>query len=130
MVVPIFAIHVGFSKITTLVLENLTVHGQYLGEQTNLYLLIELICRIAIDKHPLASSMRVQIQKPKVFAFMVIVHDDLLNRINGGMVFAGRVDVASVQVHTVRIHTVVPSSHSVRVQNRQNVKHKFIAQDT
>jgi hypothetical protein len=24
----------------------------------------------------------------------------------------------------------VPSSHSVRVQNRQNVKHKFIAQDT
>ena len=43
MVIDVFAVHIPLSKVTTFILEDLTIQGQNLGEQTNIDLFVQLI---------------------------------------------------------------------------------------
>ena len=52
--------------------------------------------------------------------------DDLFDGIDGGMALGRRIDVAPVEVNPVGVHSIVSSSHSVGVENREEVKDKLV----
>ena len=61
MVANVFAIHVLLSEVTTLILEYLTVHGEYFRKEADLNLLVELVDGVAVDEDALPSGVGVQI---------------------------------------------------------------------
>jgi hypothetical protein len=74
--------------------------------------------------------MSVKVQKAKVLAFAVEMSDDLFDGIDGGMTLGRRINVAPVEVYPVSVHSIVSSSHSVGVENREEVKDKLVPEQS
>jgi hypothetical protein len=74
--------------------------------------------------------MRVQIKQSKVLILLVEMHYHLFYRVYRRVVLGRRVYIASVQVYTVRVHSVVPSRHSVGIENRKQVEYKLVSEDS
>lgn len=96
MVIDVFAIHVLFSEVASLILKNLAVHWQNFRKQADLHLLVELVRRIAIDKNSFSSGVGMKVQKPKVFAFAVKMNDSFLYCVDGAVCLWGGIYVAAV----------------------------------
>lgn len=58
------------------------------------------------------------------------MHYHLFYRVYRRVVLGRRVYIASVQVYTVRVHSVVPSRHSVGIENRKQVEYKLVSEDS
>jgi len=130
MVIDIFAVHILFSEVASLVLKDLAIHGEYFGEEADLDLFVELVGGVAIDEDAFAGCVGVEIEEAEVLALAVEVGDDFLDGVDGTVGLGGRVDVASVEVDAIGVHPVVPSRHPIRVQNGEQVEHEFVPEQS
>ena len=96
MVSNVFAIHVFFSEVATLVLKNLAVHGEYLGKKAYFDLFLEFIYRVSINKDAFSSCMGMQVQKPEEFVLLVVVHNYFSDCIYGRVLLSRGVDIAPI----------------------------------
>jgi len=96
MVIDVFTVHILLSKVAALVLKDLAIHWQNLGKQAYLDLLIQLVSRITINKYSFPSSMSMQVQKAKVFAFAMKVNDGFLYCVDWAVNFWRWVYIAPV----------------------------------
>lgn len=130
MISDVLAVHILFGEVAALVLEYLTVHGQYLREQAYFDLFVKLIDGVTINKNTLLGSVGVQIQKAEELPQFVVVHDDLPDCVDGGVQFGRGIDIAPVEVDAVGVDPVVSPRHSVGVENREDVKDELVPQQS
>jgi hypothetical protein len=130
MIVYVLTVHILLSKVTSFVLEDLAVHRQDLWEKTNLCLLLQLISRVAVYEHSFSSCVGVKVEKPKIFIFVMEVHYYLFHRVDGGMCFGIRIDVASVKIDSVGIHSVCTTGYPIRIEDREQIEDKFVPQQS
>jgi hypothetical protein len=70
--------------------------------------------------------MGMKVQKSKIFASVVKMHDYLFDCVDWGVSFGRWVYVAPVEIDAIGINSVVPPSHSVRVENRKDVENESV----
>ena len=128
MIINILTIHIFFSKITSLVFKYLTIQRQYLRKKADISLFLKLISRISINKNSFSSSMSMKIQKPKILVLTMIMSNDLLYRVNRRMMFVRRIDITAIQIDPICVNSIMSPCHSIRINYRKYIKHKFIPQ--
>lgn len=127
MIVDVLAVHVLLCEVAALVLENFTIHRQYLRKEAYLCLLLQLVAGVAVNEDPLSRGMRMKVQKTTEFTFFVEMHDHFFYCVDGGMCFGTGVNVTSIEIDSVGVDSVSPAGNSIWIEDGKQVEHKFIA---
>ena len=127
MIIDILAVHVLFREVAALVLEDLAVHRQYLREEADLCLFLQLVAGVAVDEDPFTCSVGVQVQKTEEFTPFVEMQNNLFDCVDRGVNFGTGIDVASIEVYSVGVDSVCPTGYSIWVEDWEQVEHKLVA---
>lgn len=128
MVSSVLYVHVFLGKVASFVFKILWIHGQNLWEKTSFNLFLQLIRRVSINEHSLPRRMGMQVQKSKISAVFMKMHDNFFNCINRTVFFGTGIDVAAIQVDSIRINSIMSSCHSIWVQNWNDIKDRLISE--